>query len=131
MNTQRKTILIVDDDEQVLISLEHFLEDQGYHTTTAWGGEEALRLLQSRSFDFVLLDHDLPGLRREELIRHTAHATHWILLQPNTRFRPVAVSGSPADAVCKWEHGAILSKLRDSLSAPQQLSSERRSRTLA
>ena len=38
METQRTTILIVDDDEQVLIELERLLEDQGYNTTTAWSG---------------------------------------------------------------------------------------------
>ncbi len=120
METQRKTILIVDDDEQVLIELERLLEDQGYSTTTAWSGREALQSLQSKSFDFVLLDGDLPDLTREELMRQARQCSksYWIVLQPQTRFRPESVS---ANSVCKWEHGAILSKLRDCLSAQEHV----------
>jgi CheY-like chemotaxis protein len=119
METQRKTILIVDDDEQVLIELERLLEDQGYSTTTAWSGREALQSLQSKSFDFVLLDGDLPDLTREELMRQARQCSksHWIVLQPRTRFRPESV----ANSVCKWEHGAILSKLRECLSGREHI----------
>ena len=114
MDTQRKTILIVDDDEQVLIDLERLLEDQGYKTTTAWSGGEALQLLQAKSFDFVLLDGDLPDLSRDELMRQARQCSnsHWIVLRPQTRFRPEQVT---VNSVCKWEHGAILSKLREFL----------------
>ncbi|HEV2115528.1 MAG TPA: response regulator [Terriglobales bacterium] len=120
METQRKTILIVDDDEQVLIELERLLEDQGYSTTTAWSGREALQQLQSRSFDFVLLDRDLHDLTREELMRqaHSCSKSYWIVLQPQTRFRPESVSGH---SVCKWEHGAILSKLRECLGGREHI----------
>lgn len=120
MESQRKTILIVDDDEQVLIDLERLLEDQGYATTTAWSGREALEMLQAKSFDFVLLDGDLPDLTREELMRQAQQCSksHWIVLQPQTRFRPEAVS---ANSVCKWEHGAILSKLRECLSGREHI----------
>lgn len=120
MDAQRKTILIVDDDEQVLIDLERLLEDQGYNTTTAWSGREALQLLQSKSFDFVLLDGDLPDLSREELM-HQAQPrakSHWIVLRPQTRFRPEPAT---SNSVCKWEHGAILSKLREFLSGREHI----------
>jgi|SRR5437588_10191192 len=120
MDEQRKTILIVDDDEQVLIELERLLENQGYNTTTAWSGREALQLLQSKSFNFVLLDGDLPDFTREELMRQaqTCSKSYWIVLQPQVRFRPESVS---ANSVCKWEHGAILSKLRECLSGREHI----------
>jgi len=130
METQRKTILIVDDDEQVLIDLERLLEDQGYDTTTVWSGGEALQLLQSKSFDFVLLDGDLPDLTREELMRQAQKCSksHWIVLQPQTRFRPEPV---PANAVCKSEHGAILSKLRECLSGREHVVAGKRAGNIA
>lgn len=130
MDKQRKTILIVDDDEKVLIDLEHLLEDQGYNTTTAWSGREALQLLQSRSFDFVLLDGDLPDLTREELMRQAQQRSksHWIVLRPQTRFRPEAVA---SNSVCKWEHGAILSKLREFLSGREHISAGKRTGNVA
>jgi CheY-like chemotaxis protein len=67
--SDRKRLLVVDDDEQMLIALERLLEDAGYDTTTAWSGQEALRLLRQRSFDFILLDDYLPGVTTEEILR--------------------------------------------------------------
>jgi PleD family two-component response regulator len=52
-------ILIVDDDEQVLIELERLLESEGYSTSTAWGGLEALALSDQLQFDILLVDEDM------------------------------------------------------------------------
>lgn len=49
-------ILIVDNDEDVLVSLERVLEDQGYATATAINYEQALRLLSQRRFHLLVLD---------------------------------------------------------------------------
>ncbi len=66
----RRRILIVDDDEQVLMSFERLLEDESFETTTAWSGEEALGLLKKKPFDLVLLDDCLPesGLSSGDLL---------------------------------------------------------------
>ncbi len=68
--SDRKQILIVDDDEHVLIALEGLLEDEAYHTTTAWSGEEALRWLKSKPFDLVLLDDCLPDMNSSDILRN-------------------------------------------------------------
>jgi CheY-like chemotaxis protein len=130
MDQQRKTILIVDDDEQVLIELEHLLEDQGYNTTTAWSGHEALQLLQQRSFDFILMDGDLSDLTRDDLIRQAKQSSKatWIILHPQARFRPESLG---ANSVCKTEHAAILSRLRECLSRRQHPAVNERTGTLA
>ena len=65
----RKHVLIVDDEERNLIKLESLLENRGYDTVTAWGGKEALKLLQSRDFDLVLLDDFLPDIASEEILK--------------------------------------------------------------
>jgi len=57
-----KSVLVVDDDEDVLIVLEWALENEGYSTTTAWSGQEGLNLLRSKRFDLVLVDEHLPDL---------------------------------------------------------------------
>jgi CheY-like chemotaxis protein len=49
-------ILIVDDDQDVLIKLEHLLESEGYRTVTAWSGKEALALSETVDFDLLLVD---------------------------------------------------------------------------
>lgn len=67
---ERKTVLIADDDELVLIRLEGLLQDQGYETTTAWSGRQALELLRSSEFDLVLLDDCLSDIGTETVLEH-------------------------------------------------------------
>lgn len=49
-------ILIVDNDEDVLVSLERVLEDQGFTTATAINYEQACRLLSQRTIGLLVLD---------------------------------------------------------------------------
>lgn len=49
-------ILVADNDEDVLVTLERILEDGGYATTTALSSAEAARLLSDGSFDLLVLD---------------------------------------------------------------------------
>lgn len=49
-------VLIVEDDEAVLLTLEQILADEGYALRCARGGEEALALLQTEPFDLILTD---------------------------------------------------------------------------
>ncbi|MDO9236632.1 MAG: response regulator [Aquabacterium sp.] len=54
-------VLITDDDATTLEMLDAALQDQ-YQITTTSSGREALTLTQSRNFDLVLLDVDMPDL---------------------------------------------------------------------
>lgn len=65
----KKRILVIDDDERVLISLECLLETEGYVTTTAWSGQEGLELLRSQKFDLVLLDDYLWDIEHEDILK--------------------------------------------------------------
>lgn len=56
------TILIVDDEERVCHMLSEFLSRKGYEVCTALSGEEALRLVEQRPPDLILLDVKMPGL---------------------------------------------------------------------
>jgi DNA-binding response OmpR family regulator len=51
-----RTILIVDNDEDILIDLERVLEDVGYVTETAINYDQALKLLAQNAFDLLVLD---------------------------------------------------------------------------
>jgi two-component system, NtrC family, nitrogen regulation response regulator NtrX len=55
-------ILVVDDEIEIQKTLGGVLEDEGYTIATAGSGEEALRLINKKSFDVVLLDIWLPGM---------------------------------------------------------------------
>jgi len=59
----RKKILIVEDDEDIALSLKYNLEKEGgYLVQTAADGEAGLRAASQRTPDLVLLDLNLPGV---------------------------------------------------------------------
>lgn len=63
-------VLIVEDDPRIVSFLEKGLEAEGYATTSATDGDEAIRLLSTSasSFELVLLDLGLPGASGEEVL---------------------------------------------------------------
>jgi DNA-binding NtrC family response regulator len=52
----RPSILVVDDEENLLLLLERILGRQGYQVVTAQGGDAAHRLLKSRVFQLAIVD---------------------------------------------------------------------------
>ena len=62
------TILIVDDEANLLEVLAVALENMGYGTVTAETAEEALAVLEEREVHLVLSDLRLPGLNGRELM---------------------------------------------------------------
>lgn len=66
---KKKRVLIVDDDSEALLAMEAALEDRGFNTTTAWSGQEALKLLRSNLFDLMLLDDHLSDVSSDEILR--------------------------------------------------------------
>jgi two-component system response regulator GlrR len=50
------SILVVDDEQNFVTLLELVLTKRGYEVQTALSGEEALKLLQNRSFDLAVVD---------------------------------------------------------------------------
>lgn len=57
-----KTILVVDDETVVVEISKRKLEDHGYEVFTAGNGEEALRCLNSKIPDLILLDIQMPDM---------------------------------------------------------------------
>lgn len=65
----RKNILIVDDEKDVLMVLEKGLTAEGYSVITASNGNEAIDLAKSRHPDLVILDVLMPGMDGGEVAR--------------------------------------------------------------
>jgi len=65
----KKHILIVEDEEHLAEALAHNLQFEGYNTTTAYDGEQGLRLAQSIQFDLIILDIMMPKLDGLEVCR--------------------------------------------------------------
>jgi len=56
-----ETILIIDDDDQLRLSFERLLVQEGYNVLTAPSGEAGLKIAESKRPDLVVLDIRLPG----------------------------------------------------------------------
>ncbi len=65
----RFKILAIDDEPILRDSLEVALKTSGYDVFTARTGEEGLERFQKENPDLVLLDHWLPGINGDEVLR--------------------------------------------------------------
>ena len=65
----KKKILIVDDEDDILHFLELVLREKGYEVATASGGHEALTKAQLERPDLVLLDIMMPQMDGWEVLK--------------------------------------------------------------
>jgi DNA-binding response OmpR family regulator len=56
------SVLIVDDEEKLRMTLSRILSKAGFAVTTAASGEEALNLTQAGAFDLAFIDLMMPGI---------------------------------------------------------------------
>ena len=62
-------ILVVDDEEDLRMTVTDILEDEGYSIIAAPGGKEALALLKENEFDLMVTDLGMPGMSGWDLAR--------------------------------------------------------------
>jgi len=62
------TVLIVDNDEFALIELERVLEGAGFNTTTTWDVSEAVQLVSTGDYDYILVGECFSGGNAEQLL---------------------------------------------------------------
>ena len=67
--TDKKRVLVVEDDEDISMVEEAYLESAGFQTLIVADGAEVSSLLQKEQFDLVLLDLMLPGKSGYEVCR--------------------------------------------------------------
>ncbi len=65
----KRNILIADDEKEIRLTLGTHFTNAGYTVTTASDGEEAVTILQSKSFDAVILDINMPKLTGFDVLR--------------------------------------------------------------
>jgi len=73
--TIKDSVLIVDDDEMILESLETILNNEGYLTQTAKTGKEALTKTDNEFFNAILIDIRLPDMTGLELLSQIKDTT--------------------------------------------------------
>lgn len=57
-----QSILLVDDEPNILLSLQFLMQRAGYQVTTAADGEAALKAIAQHPPDLILLDINMPKL---------------------------------------------------------------------
>ena len=65
----KETVLVVEDESDILALIEYNLQKEGYRVLTAQTGEAGLAQVQKATIDLVLLDLMLPGLDGLEVCR--------------------------------------------------------------
>ncbi len=66
-------VLIVDDDRDILKVLLYGLESYGFQVSTCESAKEAQLTAMAEVFDYVLTDHEMPGMDGVELVRWLRH----------------------------------------------------------
>jgi DNA-binding response OmpR family regulator len=66
--TSKNTILIVDDENRLRLSLSLILQKENYRVDTAASAEDALERLRSHEYDLMFLDLNLPGMSGIDLL---------------------------------------------------------------
>ena len=66
----RRTIALVDDDQNILTSVSIALETEGYRVKTYKDGEEALRGIGQQPVDMAILDIKMPRMDGMELLQN-------------------------------------------------------------
>jgi len=72
-----KRILIVDDEPNIVLSLEFLMQREGYQVATAADGEAALAALAAQAPDLVILDVMLPKMNGFEVCRRIRADPRW------------------------------------------------------
>ena len=57
-----KTVLLIDDDYDLLVAIKTVVEGAGYIVKTAVSGEEGLEAVRSSAPDLIVLDVMMPGM---------------------------------------------------------------------
>ncbi len=94
------SVLVVDDDLEVLDLLKKVFEREHYHVDTATDGAAMDRHLAGRSYDVVLLDVMLPGRDGLELCREVRSRN------PEVAILIVSAKGDEVDRIVGLEIGA-------------------------
>ncbi len=66
---KKQSILLVDDDREVLAISRSFLSEGGVEVCCAESGEQALKEVSGNSFTHMLTDYNMPGMNGLELAR--------------------------------------------------------------
>lgn len=98
----KETILIVDDEEDIVELIKYNLKNEGYSILTAQTGEQAIKTARQSRPDLMVLDLMLPGMDGLEVTKYLKH-------NEQTKDIPIVMltaKGEESDVVTGLELGA-------------------------
>ena len=98
---KKARILIIDDEPEILKQVSGLMEDEGYRTVTAGGGQEGLKALEQTDVSLVLLDVYMSGMNGLEVLEKIKEA------EPSLPVIMVSGQGTIDVAVKATKLGAI------------------------
>ena len=96
----QRSVLVVDDERNMLTVMEFALKDAGYRVLTAERAEDAMEYIQDPDLDVILSDLKMPGMGGHEFIRRTRQ------LRPDVPIIVVTAYGSIRSAIECVQAGA-------------------------
>jgi two-component system response regulator PrrA len=121
----RPKLLLVDDETELLDSLEPFLRRSGFQVVSALNGEDALRKVESFEPDLVVLDILMPGIDGFEVLRRLRRRDKQLYILMLTQVtgadnRIEALNAGADDYLDKpFAMGEVLARIRALLRRPR------------
>jgi predicted signal transduction protein with EAL and GGDEF domain/ActR/RegA family two-component response regulator len=119
-NKSEKTLLLVDDEENVLMALKRILRRQGYKILTASSAEEGMEIMAQNQVSVVLSDQRMPGMSGVEFLRRVKTMHPNVVRMILSGYTEVATL---TDAINKgeiyqfitkpWENDALTAMIRE------------------
>jgi DNA-binding response OmpR family regulator len=72
-----KRVLIVDDEPSIIVPLQFLMEQNGYETSVAFSGEEAIETVAASHPNLILLDIMLPIIDGFEVCQRVRENPEW------------------------------------------------------
>ncbi len=101
-NDNVPNILVVDDRRDIINVIQIALEEQPVNFFSAGDGRAAMRELETRPYDLLLLDAKMPGLSGFEVCRTVKNHPIW----HSTKIIMISASNVPDDKIRAFEAGA-------------------------
>jgi CheY-like chemotaxis protein len=126
----KKTVLVVDDEKNLLLVLERALMSAGYFVLTADNGPNAIQLVRSRKPDLIILDVSMPTMDGGQVaaILKEDPATAKIpiffltaLVSKNQQHQPGDIIGGNIFIAKPYDMGDLLARVDTVLQLPREV----------
>jgi len=88
-----KTILVIDDEDYFVKTIEATLDPKKYRVISAMGGEEGLKMIETKFPDVVLLDINMPGMSGIEVLKKLDTKKIHVIITSNLSSRETISEG--------------------------------------